>query len=398
MYNSLVLAALLPLTGPTVGEPFAPLPTPVRAEFPVTDSAVDPADRIPALPQRTRVAYASDNETPDRAWSPSAPAPQPVAVPSIPVSPPPRETNSAPFPAAAPSTFAQSANRPNEIRLHGKLDIPKWNKVILAANFQAQLTSLRTVQQGAEGQPVLVPLREGMRVVEGQVLGNLDTRLLESQRLIALCKLKVAQAEAENEILVKVALAGVNTKKGALAILEEANSMHEGAITKLEIFQAKLEVDQAVANYQLQDYNLHIIKKEELNAQSQEVTAAEEMIQLRQFVSPISGMIVKIEKAEGEWLREGDPVLEIVQLDTLRLILRVDGNRHDANSVSGKAVSVTARSVDGKAEEFLGKVVFASPIFNSDDTFDVYIDVQNRSVGNSWLLQPGRMVDAAIKL
>jgi multidrug resistance efflux pump len=282
--------------------------------------------------------------------------------------------------------------------LRGKLEIPQENRVVIAANFQAQLMSLKTERQGADGQTVVVPLRKGMQVVEGQVLGNFDIRYLEAQRTSALCKLKVAEAEAKKDIEVKYALTCVNTEKASLGMLEEANRQHEGAVSRMEVIQAQLKVEQAIASYQLQDYNLSIVKKEELNVQQQEVTMADVMIQLRQIVAPISGTIVKIDKAEGEWLREGDPVLEIVQLDTLQVACKVDANRYDSNSVADKTVSITAPLANGKTEVFPGKVVFVDPRLDSGDTFDVLIDVQNRPSGSSWLLQPGRLVTVAIKL
>ena len=394
MYNSLVLAALLPLSGPMAGEQLASLTPPVS----VVSQTLNPGDRIPVIPQRIRVAYAPDGETADRAWSPAAAPPvaipQPVTTPTVPVQPP-KAANPIP---AAPPTFAATTNRPNVIELLGKLEVPTWNKAIIAAPFQARLALLKTTRQGADGQPVLVPLREGMYVVEGQVLGSLDIQLLETERAGALCKLKVAQTEAENVILLKYALDGLNTERAELAILEDANSMHEGAVVALEVNRARLRVEQAIANYQLEEYKLKVIKKEELGVQRQAVEAVDEMIRLRQLVSPMSGMIIKISRAEGGWLREGDEVLEIWQLDTLRVVCKVNANQYDQSNVDGKAVSVTTPLVNGKTEEFPGKVVFVNPSIDPGDTFDVYIDVQNRSSGNSWLLQPGRMVSVAIRL
>ena len=399
MNNSLILAALLSLSGPTAGEHVASLSSPISVEPRVAESVFDSGDRIPVLPpQRVTVAYASDTETVDRVWSP------PTAVqPNVPSMSTPKQVSAIP---ATPQTFAPTTSRPGVIELPGKLDLPRYNRGVIAAHFQAQLMSLKTAQRdadgnivnGADGQPVLVPLREGMRVSEGQILGNFDTRLLEAQRTSALCKFKVAQAEAEKQIEVEYARTAVKCEQASLAILEAANSQHEGAITKLEILQSQLKVEQAVASYQLQDYNLNIVKKEEMNVQRQEVEMVDVMIGLRQLVAPLSGMIVKISKAEGEWLREGDEVLEIVHLDTLQVVCKVNANLYDANSVAGKAVSVTAPLANGKMEVFTGKVVFADPKIDSGDTFDVYIEVQNRPVGDSWLLQPGRMVSAAIKL
>ena len=390
MYSSLVLAALLPLSGPTAGDQLASLSVPVRVESRVVPSAVDPADRIPALPLRTRVAYAANGETPDRAWSPPPAVTPPGAVHQAPPPPSP--------PPVTPSTFAKPPNQSGVIELRGKLEVPHWNRAVVAANFQAQLMSLKTEQKSSDGQPVMIPLREGMQVVKGQVLGKFDDREISWSRKIAECELNVAKAEAEKQIEVKYAADSVRTEQAGLAMLKEANSRHEGAVSQMEVLQAELKVVQALANYELQDYNLKIVKSAEAEAKAARLSMADVLVQLRQIVSPISGTIVKVDKAEGEWLREGDPVLEIVQLGTLQVVCKVDANQYDQNSVADKAVSVVAPLPNGKLEEFSGKVVFADPKIDSGDTFDVYIDVQNRPIGNSWLLQPGRMVVAVIKL
>jgi hypothetical protein len=49
-------------------------------------------------------------------------------------------------------------------------------------------------------------------------------------------------------------------------------------------------------------------------------------------------------------------------------------------------------------EEFPGKVVFAHPKVEAGDWFEVFIEVENRPSGSSWLLQPGRDVSAVIHL
>ena len=387
MYNSLVLAALLPLSGPMVGERVVLLPTPVRAETSVAETVIDPGDRIPVVPQQRRVAYTPDGEVPQPAWR------QQAAVPAT----PPRTANTTP---AVPTTFAPvvSAPRPDVIELRGKLEIPEWNRAIISAPIHAQLMLLKTEQKGLEGRSVAVPLRKGMLVTEGQVLGKFDDRELSWKRQIAEYELKVAKAEAEKKIEVEYAVKSVHTEQAGLAMLKEANSRHEGAVSQMEVLQAELKVEQALAYYELQDYNLKIIKSAEVDARAAQLAMADVLLELRQIVSPISGMIVKIEKAEGEWLREGEPVLEIVQLGTLCVVCKVNANLYDQNSVGGRGVSVTAPLPNGKTEEFPGKVVFVNPIIDSGDTFDVYIEVQNRPYGNSWLLQPGRMVSATIKL
>ncbi|MCL2743498.1 MAG: HlyD family efflux transporter periplasmic adaptor subunit [Planctomycetaceae bacterium] len=299
--------------------------------------------------------------------------------------------------------------RPNptgSIETHGILKIPKHNNAILAANYQAMLMELRTEQRDtagniikdASGNPVIVPIREGMYVFKDQVLVKLDDRELRIQKEIAEKKLDVARAAKEKQVEVEYAARQVQTATASYNIYKETNMRHEGAITTMELLRAELEVSQAKANLELQRYVLSVEKEAEFRAQEKEVEGMDVRIGLRQLVAPISGVVVKIERAEGEWLREGDPVLEIVQLDTLRADCKVDARSYTPNMVDGKTVTVLMPTVNGQTEQFPGKVIFADPRVTPGNEFEVFIEVKNRRIGNHWSLQPGRMVKALIQL
>jgi hypothetical protein len=110
-------------------------------------------------------------------------------------------------------------------------------------------------------------------------------------------------------------------------------------------------------------------------------------------------MIVRINAAEGEWLREGHEVLEILWLDTLWVMVRANVNEYEIRDLDGKQAVVQVPFPNGKTETFQGTVVFCQPKAETDDAFEVYIEVPNRRVGNFWLLQPGRRnVDVVISL
>lgn len=311
------------------------------------------------------------------------------------------------LPSNAASARNQNAPRdPNVVLTNGILKIPQWNNVILAANYQAMLMKLQTERRDergnivldANGQPIIEPIREGMFVYEGQVLGKFDDRELNIQLAIEQRKLDVAKAAKEKKIEVVYAARQVQTAVAALNMYKDANSRVDGAISNMEVIKAELEVSQAEANLELQKYTIDVERTAEVNVQEQSVEGMQVRIELRKLIAPISGMIVGIEKAEGEWLREGDPVLEIVQLDTLRASCKVDARYYTADMVDGKEVTVLMPMVNGRTEEFPGKVVFADPRVKAGDEFEVFIEVQNRRVGRSWLLQPGRTVTAKIRL
>jgi hypothetical protein len=109
-------------------------------------------------------------------------------------------------------------------------------------------------------------------------------------------------------------------------------------------------------------------------------------------------MIVKIDKAEGEWLREGDPVLEIMQLNTLRAKCQMSARYHTMEMVNGKKATAIMSMPDGRIEKFSGKVVFAHPKVEAGNTFEVFVEIENRRDGNSWILQPGIRLHVEIHL
>jgi multidrug efflux pump subunit AcrA (membrane-fusion protein) len=110
-------------------------------------------------------------------------------------------------------------------------------------------------------------------------------------------------------------------------------------------------------------------------------------------------MVVKINATEGELLKEGSPVLEIEQHDTLWVQTQISIQEREISEIDGKRAVVQVTLTNGKTETFQGKVVFCEPNIEAGGTFRAYIEVQNRRVGNHWLLQPGRgNVDVVILL
>ena len=399
MYNALVLISLLPLAGPEAGQHVAAMPRSETMAVVRTVSAVDPGEEVPTLPAKTvptRVAY-----TPDAAPQAGPPV-GPPALSSNPPSVDSKTTHQSAVTVASTAPPTVAALDSNSVQAWGFLEVPQWNNRNLSAPFQAVLMKLRTEQRDAkgnivtdaDGRPIIVPLREGMMVFKDQVLGHFDDRELIRALGIAEAQLDVAVSERDKTIEIEHAVLAAKVAEAEAGMLQETNRLHDGAISRLEILKAGLAWEQAKAQYRLQDYTLKEVRTKEAVVREKEVEAANIRIELRKLIAPINGMIVRIDKAEGEWFREGDPVLEIMQLDTLRAVCKISA-KYTPTMVDGKNATVY---VKGSNEEFRGKVVFAHPKIHPGDVFDVYIEVQNRPDGKYWRLQPGHEITAVIHL
>ena len=294
----------------------------------------------------------------------------------------------------------------NQFILHdGVLVLPKYNRVPLSAPERAVLASFKTEQRDAdgnilrdsEGLPIMIPVREGMKVFKGQILGNFDDQELQSILKINQTQLDLAKSEQKKQIEVDVAAWSVHVAMKDVQRKKESNIRLPGTVSQAEVEQAELVQAQAEANLNLQKYNIEEIKSREVLVRESELERTKVQIGLRKLTAPIDGVIVNIEAAEGEYKREGDPILEIVQLDTLWVRAKVNVKEYNSSDFDGKKAVIHVPFANGRTETFPGAVVLCSPLAGVN-LFEVCVEVQNRRAGNSWILLPGHTnVDIVIQ-
>ncbi|MCL2005471.1 MAG: HlyD family efflux transporter periplasmic adaptor subunit [Planctomycetaceae bacterium] len=322
--------------------------------------------------------------------APTRPLPIPVRQPRADVNPSVMPGNT---PVAQPIARGE-----NQLFFQNALiDVPKHNHVIIYSPERAALMSLNTEQrdaegnilQDAEGNPVMVPVRRGMFVFKGQRLGHFENRELHSTLNINRAQLEVARAEQEKEIEAVYAAYGVLVSRNELQMIYEGNLRQPGLIPRIEVERAQLALAQSEANLELQKYTLEEIKTREVLVRESELERTKTQIEIRNLVSPIDGMIVNIHAAEGEWKREGEPILEIMNLDTVLVTINATTTRYRPSDLENKHAVAHVRLPNGSLETFPGRVVFCSPVVLGHDMFQAFVEIQNRRVGNNWLLQRG---------
>lgn len=315
-------------------------------------------------------------------------------VPAVPTEPTPVDAP----PVAVQPNISPATNAKQARFIKGLLSAPKHNHVVLSAPERAKLMSLATeqrdvagnVMQNSDGNPIIVPIREGMNVFVGQVLGKLDDRELQRNLKINQAQLNVAKAEQEKDIELVHAARGVQVAQVELNVKEESNRRLAGSVPGMEILGARYALAQAEAYLELQKYNINVVAPLKVIVSESELELTNVQIELRQLTAPIDGMIVRVNAAEGEWLREGYEVLEILRLDTLWVTVQASSHEYEHSDLDGKPAMIQVPLPNGRRETFQGTVVFCDPRVNSGGSFEVHIEVPNRRVGNYWLLQPGR--------
>lgn len=151
------------------------------------------------------------------------------------------------------------------------------------------------------GVVVELPFREGQRVEAGDVLARLDAR-----------RLKILVAEAESNTAVAVAL---ETERAAVEAQRERDvalvreTFERGGANERELQDAQSELAVAAA------------RREQARLQIALATAQADLLRERladmTILAPYAGVIVARTVELGEWLGEGDAVVELVATDTL---------------------------------------------------------------------------------
>ena len=146
---------------------------------------------------------------------------------------------------------------------------------------------------------------------------------------------------------------------------------------RLQVERTELEIDQS--------------KEERVNAMAQarlhanDFQSAELSLSLTRVVSPIAGVVVSVERHQGEWAKTGETILEILGTEKLRVEAMIDVSRITQPLV-GRRTGLEVVMPDGTRKRFMGVVRFESPEINPlDNRVSVWAEVANQDGG----LRPG---------
>ena len=289
-----------------------------------------------------------------------------------------------------------------------RMAVIETREVTLSAGLQGILKAFRVpktdprtdkVILDKNGKEILVPITEGLILRKGQIIGKIDDSEELAQFEASKAKLEVAETEAQRLIEIEYARAAYDLAYMEVEKYELMNKDIAGSVPHMVVLEAKTRKVHASKQWQKAQEDHDLIRPKEVKVQQMEVNITKERIKKRQIICPIDGMVVECAAKEGEWFREGDKMLRIIPLDKLYIRGRVDGTRLATGMVYGKQVTVKAKMIDGRTEEFIGVVDFASPeLQQTTKDFYIHVNVDNRRENGSWLLRVKDNVDMIIHL
>lgn len=252
------------------------------------------------------------------------------------------------------------------------------------------ITIISEVQLPAREAGVLTQLevREGQVVEEGQQVAQIEDDKPRAQLDLAKLEFQVAHAQWKNDVDERYYTMAAKLAHVDVQDAEKANQRVDNAISDFEMRRrtltwerSKLQIEQAQRDKKVAGMNAGIAL--------QKVKVAQNEIDRRKVIAPFTGVVAETYPHAGEWVSPGEPIMRILRMDRLRVEGFVNANDFSPSEIYGKSVTVEVQLAGGRIERFQGTIGFVSPDVEASGEYRVWTEIQNRSEGNFYLVNPG---------
>jgi RND family efflux transporter MFP subunit len=220
--------------------------------------------------------------------------------------------------------------------------------VVDVAQCRVTLIDKVTLASGRAGILAFVETRESDRVKARQVVAGLDTTIAEAT-------LAVARQKASSTVERRMARKMIELTQAEYDKALQANQKVDGGgvFGEIDLRRLKLGVDKSALQYEMAENELQI---QALNAKQIEAELKSFSIE-----APFDGIVTRVHRAKGEAVGLGDPLIEVVNMDRVRVegyVSIVDGMRIKQGSPVTVKLDIPDVDLPEEGMEFPGKLVF----------------------------------------
>lgn len=210
-----------------------------------------------------------------------------------------------------------------------------------------------------------VHVTPGMVVRIGDSLADLDSTEADLALARAKIDLTIAEEAANNEIDILAAKKSRDVSEAELKRSEQAVELFAKSVSQTELDRLRLTVERADLAIKQAEMAQRTAKLQ-LKLAANDVAQAERVVARHFMSSPLSGIVDQVNRQEGEWVKPGDSVFRILQLDRLHCQGLVNASVLDGELV-GRAVRITVYLDEDqkKSIQVDGTMVFVGSEINS---------------------------------
>jgi|TARA_Y100000814_G_C12290058_1_gene388098 multidrug efflux pump subunit AcrA (membrane-fusion protein) len=260
------------------------------------------------------------------------------------------------------------------------------------------------VEVAAQFPGVLISLdfKEGDSVTKDQILARIDDSDALIKRKELNLQLAVAEKEASNDINVRAAEASAEVAGAELKESIAVNAESPGAVPPTKIRREELTFRRAELQIDVAKLELDVAKLN-VDVKSTQLDNADLTIDRLKVKAPLNAEVERKLKDVGEFVQIGDPIVQLVRMDKLRIEGFVQLKQFLPQLIHGQPVTIEYSFVDPtdadnpkKSFTFTGKVSFVSNKVQAGGEYKIWAEVVNQKYKNQWILRPGVAVDMSI--
>jgi len=226
-------------------------------------------------------------------------------------------------------------------------------------------------------------VEEGDSVDQGQLLAGIaddDARLALAR---AQLELDSAREEAHSSVKIQLARKALKLAESELARGQRSRERFRDSISDEEIEDRQLKVERAQLEIEQAELEQRLARNR-AQARENDLRMAERQLELHRVVAPLAGIIVQVNRRDGEWVEPGESVLKILRVNRLRAEGFVKASEL-LPQAAGQPVKLAVESSSG-SREFAGLLKFVSPEINAvDGRVRIWAEIENVDLS----LRPG---------
>jgi multidrug efflux pump subunit AcrA (membrane-fusion protein) len=269
---------------------------------------------------------------------------------------------------------------------------------ILVDNCMVRYFNKTKVPSESQGKLTELSVEEGMSIKKGDVIAIVDAKQAQLTLKLKRAEETVAKLNAQNDVNKRDA---ISSEAIARAEAKTYSELHDkGATPYWEMRKKQAEADRALLRIELADLNESTAMAEYIAKQIGS-ELAESDIEMRTIRAEFDAFVETRFAQLGEWVQPGSPIVEIVQMDQLRIEGFVNALNYAGQFQKGSPVQVEVTiggtRTDPITRKFAGKIEYVSTELDLNKRHRIWVRVPNERVGDDWLIKPGMSATMRIK-
>lgn len=260
------------------------------------------------------------------------------------------------------------------------------------------VNDIKVVAQ-ADGIVLDILVDEGAVVPKDTVMIQIDNRLANAEKEIAIRELESAKLKAEDDSQIKFSEASYDVASSVFKRSQElyqtaAESLDDLEKKRLELIKSGFQIDVSKREQKINEAAVGV-NEAKLNASMVQ-------LELRTIKAPFSGVVASVQKERYDWVKAGEEILRLVSLDKFRVKGTVRLTE-SPNNLEGARAKVIVPVGSGRVEEIEGVVGFVSPESqgtgaraDGTDDYAVWVEIPNKQVVGKYLFRGG--MDAEVEI